>query len=767
MSCCTCISIILDIHKANETLPGGIFIEPALPNPVEQVWTPHRQPIQPGSKRAQMESNFFKFLKRHTSPPHNRVTAGGRIVPAGPRIPPPTFNMDIIDGLLKEADERTKQEEGLKERETQTNLWGDHVEIPKPSLQRLQNAQLGNLENIPHDGKAQAKWPGLPRNQRLGVNFPYNEPSLEVHKSRRSSAQFSAAHTLSNRSPLPQIVSTELPSAQAAPTLLPAAQNPSVMPNSSAPVPFDQTQLLQPSSDVPLRPILFIPPEAELVMMSDRCNAVVQFRGFFFRAILDGNRTVFHPMTPHLMPSTPAVPQPFPIVPLESYHQVPIEQHIYDQNAGSSMQYNLLPQHANNGMGFQGYQDSHSAFSASNIENSFFETQYQSDPATQIHDLSNVQNTLNVDLRKLEKQIAAESHAMTTAQLSVLTTRKRSIIEELDRLRKVKKQIEDDIKETVAGKATDPVGSLAGGLSENTTAHNSRSAAIPEPLITGHRVVTHNMTGFSAGSKPLSPDAPTFIPSRLPLTELPRNDRHNDMLPEFPRKPENTNARVPRSSSHGGLTELVTDYSEPSKPKVLAVDAAYCDEMGFNDPKAPKLYCSTPKEFSEVIEAARCCAKYYGCKGGQSKDPEYDAELDIRDVMQQKLPIPLKRPGPPGDPCKPWDFQTSCFNVYSYNSRDWEAPRYTRQPGEFQMPPENMSIPKCLHVLHTDQPFISWKDPCPLCEADRKQMIIENGRYYWVHHINGSTWVLENGEIVPCEAVGNPQPLEGAWRSRR
>jgi len=50
---------------------------------------PDRQPKLPPPAERQKDEGFAKFLKKHSSPTHNRVTAGGRIVPMEPRSPPP------------------------------------------------------------------------------------------------------------------------------------------------------------------------------------------------------------------------------------------------------------------------------------------------------------------------------------------------------------------------------------------------------------------------------------------------------------------------------------------------------------------------------------------------------------------------------------------------------------------------------------------------------------------------------------------------------
>jgi hypothetical protein len=53
-----------------------------------RVTHPGRQPKLPPPVERQKDEGFVKFLKKHSSPTHNRVTAGGRIVPMEPRSPP-------------------------------------------------------------------------------------------------------------------------------------------------------------------------------------------------------------------------------------------------------------------------------------------------------------------------------------------------------------------------------------------------------------------------------------------------------------------------------------------------------------------------------------------------------------------------------------------------------------------------------------------------------------------------------------------------------
>jgi hypothetical protein len=56
---------------------------------------PLRQPSNPPTgPKPQKDAGFAKFLKKHSSPTHNRVTTGGRIVPMEKRDSPPKFDLE-------------------------------------------------------------------------------------------------------------------------------------------------------------------------------------------------------------------------------------------------------------------------------------------------------------------------------------------------------------------------------------------------------------------------------------------------------------------------------------------------------------------------------------------------------------------------------------------------------------------------------------------------------------------------------------------------
>lgn len=109
----------------DETNQGGVPLQPESFVPTTPTgWEPERQPIGPPNELVvQKFAGFARFLKEHTSPRSKRVTAGGRIVPAGPNSPPPTFDMGFIDSIVKQSEEVAKSPE-RSETTTKPSLQG-------------------------------------------------------------------------------------------------------------------------------------------------------------------------------------------------------------------------------------------------------------------------------------------------------------------------------------------------------------------------------------------------------------------------------------------------------------------------------------------------------------------------------------------------------------------------------------------------------------------------------------------------------------------
>lgn len=73
---------------------------------------PGRQPKIPPPVERQKDEGFARFLKKHTSPTHNRVTAGGRIVPMEPRSPP-VFSLSSTSASRPQAAPEAQDIQGV------------------------------------------------------------------------------------------------------------------------------------------------------------------------------------------------------------------------------------------------------------------------------------------------------------------------------------------------------------------------------------------------------------------------------------------------------------------------------------------------------------------------------------------------------------------------------------------------------------------------------------------------------------------------------
>ena len=113
---------------------GGINFESDTPV------LPSRQPIAPDPDlNHQQLVGFARWLRTSTSPRTHRVTAGGRIVPAEPNSPPPTFHQPFLEEFVAAASGNTGQQHGVR---------GFAVQNPAPQANHLdlsrKTIMLGN-----------------------------------------------------------------------------------------------------------------------------------------------------------------------------------------------------------------------------------------------------------------------------------------------------------------------------------------------------------------------------------------------------------------------------------------------------------------------------------------------------------------------------------------------------------------------------------------------------------------------------------------------
>lgn len=121
---------------------------------------PYRQPIPaPEELHDQKKDGFKRFLKEVASPPHHRVTAGGRIVPTGTQSPPVMKQFDSLEDSVQLCQARHKSSgKNINTVEAPTsnplaayNKMNSRVEargkIPGNSQPSLFNSQGGSIPN--------------------------------------------------------------------------------------------------------------------------------------------------------------------------------------------------------------------------------------------------------------------------------------------------------------------------------------------------------------------------------------------------------------------------------------------------------------------------------------------------------------------------------------------------------------------------------------------------------------------------------------------
>lgn len=593
---------------------------------------PRRQPCSPPTTAlAQQHDGFARFLKEHASPTHQRVTAGGRIVPASG--PPPVFNVESL---------RT----------------------PKPD------------SAVPEVSKTSQEL-------REGLN------------AEDKSAQ--AAATASNT-----VLSTSgqnmVPRAQSfvhgRQSYVPTAAN-----NTNANNPTVQSQLQ-------LYSALQAPMDGALMVLSDGSNLIVQ-NGVSYRVYWNGFQTVSEPVF-------------LPLAAMPGAMTGSIQQ------AGATAQYSMANPYANNtvsamstvanGQNMEAAQpdtripdhvldrlhetlryelkklDKHIA-----LRSNMFSVAENADYVTQRKNLVEQLDKVRISRAARGERSSSSStvpyqgivnvhpqaHAYAAAaqEGAVKASNVRNVM-----------IAGIPIKYDSQGQATGPPWDALVNGAPNTS---------PAIIAAVDQQKTPPSKKGPGASSILSPDAPPFVPSSMQSstarkveTCLPGN-QHDNTAPSAVAQTSSTTAAPLAYGYFSGSavqsTAAVADTSRQEKhpeahhPTVMArsrygsgswsamddvvpfvhrQDIAYVDDLGLNPGQGSKLYCSTVTEFQEVIRRVREQARLYGCEGGQSKDPEFDAEQDIRWAMADSSPVPLpnKMPDHIAYP-RPWNWNDSAFNV--------------------------------------------------------------------------------------------------------
>ena len=542
---------------------------------------PYRQPhAPPETSILQRHDGFARFLKQHASPPHHRVTAGGRIVPAGPTSPPPMFDFGSLNGLLRDRQATAKsfQKESYS---TQSN---PRAQNPQATSSMMPGDYLQNHSaSVDGMGLQHAAQPSAMQTTISSKNSPFGYQSF----------------------------------------MAPAMQ-----------------------AQIPMVPLAFFPDGSTLV----------SYNGMSYRTSWNGMNTTMEPLQP--------------LQPL----QLPVDQQVfpqgYSQEFSNGSGYTFAPQP------LQASVTTVPPASATNVtppDTSKVDVhlQYQS---------QNDELSLKTQLMNLDKHLALYHYDITPVVRASLVAQRRCLVEEIDKIRLSKEKPTHNIP-IVAPAAT--------GIPVTPAAQ-----LVPGP--NGPREAVQNGQVAKRGTinKHLSPAAAAFVPrniSNLPSTSFDlrtashqAKNQHLGMrapsggINSAPKTHSNANSSIwsrhpdhkapfpnARTMSHKEeeSSSSVLDPSDPAMRVIDYEDIEYAARYLYNGTKDIKTYCTTVTEFQEAVRRVREQARLYGCAGGQSKDPAYDAEQDLWWAICDRDPIPLpsKVPDHVTNP-RPWNWNDSAFN---------------------------------------------------------------------------------------------------------
>lgn len=391
-------------------------------------------------------------------------------------------------------------------------------------------------------------------------------------------------------------------------------------------------------------------------------STLVSYNGMSYRASWNGMNTTMEPLQPLQLP----LEQQF-------YSQAYLQAHLNSANYSVDAQ----PSRASN--------PSASLVSATNVAR-------PDTSKTEVPPPHKSQNTeelsLKTQLTDLDKHLALYHYDIMPADRASLIAQRRRLVEEIDRIRLSKEKPKHSI----------PIIAPAG------TGLPVTPAAQPMPGANGlgEEAQKGQVAKGGTRNKHLSPAAPAFVPrnaSSLPSTNLnlpaaSQRAKYEECsmraasggVGTAPKMHNNANssewASHPDRKVSLPKTKTVSHYEEsssfsaldPSDPAMRIIDhedIEYAARYLYNGTQDTKTYCTTVTEFQEAVRRVREQARSYGCAGGQSKDPAYDAEQDIWWAICDRDPIPLpsKVPDHVINP-RPWNWNDSAFNYRRQGAKD-------------------------------------------------------------------------------------------------
>ena len=502
---------------------------------------------------AQRQDGFVRFLQEHASPPHHRVTAGGRIVPAGPTSPPPMLDYGSLTGLVR----------------------GRRMTAKASQNQEGPLNSAAESQNIPGGAESSMTNRGYPPYQSNGVSHQFCSAPIQ----RDSSYDDSGYGNQLGITP--------------------------VMQGSAAMVPMGAF------------------PDG---------STMLAYNGVTYRAYWNGLSTIIEPLQPL---STPAD------------QQCSTASYVQTQNNISQYDHPL-----------QGTQAPDVTFSSVNTTNSYCRSTRKTSDSKPNHASVDEAADLKMQLTNLDKHLALYHFDITPAERAGLVAQRRYLVEAIDRIR-VSKGTSKPSAPLIAPTLDVPITPLPTSNSDYLQ-NKGRSSYLHGTALRDHK-----------RGKGLSPAAVPFVPSKIRKTSSETSTRHNLNIfanAALSRKEKALGAYDPSGStqvtSHREeSTSSVLDPSDPAMRVIDYQDIEYAGRYLYNWELEKKTYCTTVAEFQEAIRQVREQARRYGCLGGQSKDPAYDAEQDLWWAICDRDPIPLpaKVPDHVSNP-RSWNWEDSIFN---------------------------------------------------------------------------------------------------------
>ena len=290
---------------------------------------------------------------------------------------------------------------------------------------------------------------------------------------------------------------------------------------------------------------------------------------------------------------------------------------------------------------------------------------------------------MKAQLSNLDKHLALYHYDITPAERTAFIAQRRRLVEEIDKIRLSREQTKRTIPIVTP---TTRVSAVPVAKSGSTTQENTTTAS-------GIRDNFHKLapTKEKKTTKCLSPAALPFIPMSMqksippssnfrssseqihrPKREEPRAGYSTLKIRDVATAAMNRRGKTPQAQQQKGpvasqrevsSSSSVLDPCDPAMRIIELEDIEYAARYLYNWGHDKKTYCTTVEEFQEAIRRVREQARMYGCAGGSSKDPAYDAEQDLWWAICDRDPIPLPTdiPDHTSNP-RPWNWNNSAFN---------------------------------------------------------------------------------------------------------